>query len=493
MPALSDRPIATKLTWMNLLVSGVALLVACGAFIGYDLITFREGAVRNLTTQAQIVGANSVSALLFNDPAAAKTTISALEASPNIVSVGTYTPDARPFAKYQRNPNATMPDLPAIAPGQTEAYRFQGEHLILSHLIVFQGNPVGIVCIQSDRSGVNTRFKHYVAIAALVWLASLLTVLLISSIFRRGIALPIIELAETARAVSRDKNYSVRAKPTAQRGEIAVLIEAFNEMLVEIQGRDQRLQKAQDELEQRVQDRTAQLEVANKELEAFSYSVSHDLRAPLRSIDGFSQALLEDYADKLDATGKDSLQRVRSASQRMSVLIDDLLNLARVARSEVRKEKVDLTALAQAVAKELQQGDPDRHLEFVIREGLSAEGDSLLLRLVLQNLLGNAWKYTSRHDCGRIEFGLDQNGGQPVYFVRDDGAGFDPRYKARLFGVFQRLHGPAEFPGTGVGLATVQRIVRRHGGDIWADGDVEKGATFYFSLLQANRHLEEAS
>ncbi len=485
MSSSQDRSIANRLTRMNMLVSGAALLLACASFIGYDLITFRQNAVRNLRSQAQVIGDNSVSALVFNDPDTAKNTMSTFAASRNIVFVNLYTADGRPFAQYQRTARAKILELPPIKTGQGETYRFQGEDLALSRVIVFQGAPVGIVTIQSDGSGVNARLIHYVEIAAVVWLVSLLAALLASSVFRRGIALPMIGLAETARIVSRDKKYSVRATAAGEHGEIALLIEAFNEMLSEIETRDESLQKAHNELEQRVRERTAQLEVANKELEAFSYSVSHDLRAPLRSIDGFSQALLEDYADRLDASGKDSLQRVRAASQRMSVLIDDLLNLARVSRGEVRREKVDLTALAKAVANELQQGEPDRQVEFVITDDLCAEGDSLLLRLVLQNLLGNAWKYTSHHDCGRIEFGADETNGSSVYFVRDDGAGFDPRYKARLFGVFQRLHGPAEFPGTGVGLATVQRIVRRHGGDIWADGAVEKGATFYFSLFSS--------
>jgi PAS domain S-box-containing protein len=226
----------------------------------------------------------------------------------------------------------------------------------------------------------------------------------------------------------------------------------------------------------------AQLEAANKELDAFSYSVSHDLRAPLRSIDGFSQALLEDYGDKLDSVGKDHLQRVRRAAQRMSTLIDDLLNLSRVTRSEIRRERLDLTAVVRSIAEELQRGAPSREVTFVITEGLTVDGDSRLLRVAIENLLGNAWKYTSSHSSARIEFGLKQDNVQPAYFVRDDGAGFDPRYSERLFGAFQRLHAATEFPGTGIGLATVQRIIRRHGGEIWAEGAVEKGATFYFTL-----------
>jgi PAS domain S-box-containing protein len=225
-----------------------------------------------------------------------------------------------------------------------------------------------------------------------------------------------------------------------------------------------------------------ELEQANKELEAFSYSVSHDLRAPLRSIDGFSQALLEDYEDKLEAQGKDYLRRVRAASQRMSQLIDDLLSLSRITRAEMRYEKVNLSVLAESIAAELQETQPERQVKFVIEEDITAYGDSHLLRVVLENLLSNAWKFTSKHPRAKIEFGATQHEDKPVYFVRDDGAGFDMAYIDKLFVPFQRLHAETEFPGTGIGLATVQRIVRRHGGSVGAEGEVEKGATFYFTL-----------
>jgi PAS domain S-box-containing protein len=226
----------------------------------------------------------------------------------------------------------------------------------------------------------------------------------------------------------------------------------------------------------------AALAVANRELEAFSYSVSHDLRAPLRGIDGFSQALLEDYPDRLDEQGKDYLQRVRSATQRMGALIDDMLSLSRVTRSEMKRETVDLSALAQSITEELQTTQPERRAEFVIASGLTASGDARLLQVLLVNLLDNAWKFTGKHPQARVEFGCTQVEGEPAYFVRDDGAGFDMTYADKLFGTFQRLHTEAEFPGTGIGLATVQRIVHRHGGRVWAEGKVEEGATFHFTL-----------
>ena len=225
-----------------------------------------------------------------------------------------------------------------------------------------------------------------------------------------------------------------------------------------------------------------ELTAVNRELEAFSYSVSHDLRAPLRGIDGFSQALLEDYAEKLGAKGKNYLQRVRAASQRMAQLIDDLLQLSRLARSEMRREDVDLSGMARAIAADLQKTQPDRQVDVRIAQGVVAEGDPRLLRVVLDNLLSNAWKFTSKNPRATIEFGVIENDGRPAYFVRDDGAGFDMAYGDKLFGPFQRLHAPTEFPGTGIGLATVQRIVHRHGGRVWATGAVGQGATFSFTL-----------
>lgn len=235
-------------------------------------------------------------------------------------------------------------------------------------------------------------------------------------------------------------------------------------------------------LEDRVRDRTAQLEAANREMEAFCYSVSHDLRAPLRAIDGFSQELLHTYADKLDELGKHYLQRVRAGSQRMAQLIDELLQLSRLSRSDLNRQSVDISAVATAVAAELQRLEPGRQVTFLIEPELTAYGDPGLLRIVLENLLNNAWKFTSRHPRATIEFGTAESEGQRAYFVRDDGAGFNPTFAGKLFGAFQRLHKERDFPGTGIGLATVQRVIHRHGGRVWAEGAIEKGAAFYFTL-----------
>jgi PAS domain S-box-containing protein len=223
-------------------------------------------------------------------------------------------------------------------------------------------------------------------------------------------------------------------------------------------------------------------ETANRELEAFSYSVAHDLRAPLRGIDGFCQVLLEDYVGRLDEAGVGYLQRVRSSAQRMGHLIEGLLALARVNRSELGDDRVDLSARARACLADLAATEPHRAVEVHVADGLLARGDGRLLGVLVDNLLRNAWKFTSKRDRARIDFGCSERNGVPVYFVRDDGAGFDMRYADKLFGAFQRLHGPREFEGTGIGLATVQRIVQRHGGRAWAEGAVGRGATFYFTL-----------
>jgi PAS domain S-box-containing protein len=243
-----------------------------------------------------------------------------------------------------------------------------------------------------------------------------------------------------------------------------------------------RAEREIEELNVALQRRATELEVANRELESFSYSVSHDLRAPLRTIDGFSQALLEDYREQLPGDAQHFLERVRVAAQRMAKLIDDLLELSRISRIPVERKPIDMSALAQGIATELQQAEPERKVEFDISPRMKGNGDPALLRIALQNLMNNAWKFTSRKASARIEVGSTNGKGPRAFYVRDNGAGFDMAYANKLFGAFQRLHAVTEFPGTGIGLATVQRIIHKHGGRVWAESVVDQGATFYFTL-----------
>lgn len=286
----------------------------------------------------------------------------------------------------------------------------------------------------------------------------------------------------TMRADGQKEWYLTTKVPLRSPGGETIGMIGINHDITQIRKSAEAIRQLNAELEQRVIERTAQLEATNKELESFAYSVSHDLRAPLRSIDGFSQALIEDYRGALDATGQDYLRRVRTATQRMALLIDDLLALSRITRGEMRRATTDLSALARGIVADIRKEQPQRAIDIKVARGMKPQADPRLLSVALDNLLRNAWKYTARQPNPQIEVGVEQKEGQPVYFVRDNGVGFDMRYAGKLFGAFQRLHSDSDFPGTGIGLATVQRIIRRHGGEIWAQAETGKGATFFFTF-----------
>ena len=345
------------------------------------------------------------------------------------------------------------------------------------------------------RFGISTRAMEQakadtltqgIGIAVLVIAATVTLLIIVSGFLTRHL----LALAQGAQKIAAgDLNVTINAD---QRDEVGDTARAFNTMAISLKETREEMRRLNEQLEQRVTERTAQLLTVNQELETFSYSVSHDLRAPLRGIDGFSQALLEDYGDKLDESGKNMLRRVRAASQRMAQLIDDLLNLSRVTRYEIRAEPVDLSLLARSIASDLQKTQPQRQALFEITEGLIAHGDPRLLRIMLENLFSNAWKFTSKCEHANIQFGANHDQGEPGFFVRDNGVGFDMAYADKLFGPFQRLHASTEFEGTGVGLATVQRIIHRHGGRIRAHAAVGQGATFYFTLPPCTAEAQDA-
>jgi signal transduction histidine kinase len=474
--------IRQKLTWMNMLVSGAALLLACTAFAGFELADFRETLVRGLSIQAQIAGANSASALLFNDSDSARNTLSALNAAPDIISASIYTPSGSLLADWTRDPGGTVPPVSQTPPGLTEGYAFTAKELVVVHAIEFQGKRVGTVRIRSDLRQINDRLLRFAGIVAAVLLVSLLGAFVFSSIFQKATALPIAQLVETARIVSREKKYSMRAPDTSNADEIAVLIEAFNEMLEQIQARDMALQGARDELELRVVRRTAQLEAVNRELESFTYSVAHDLRAPLRHIQGFATALTEDCAHLLDSAAREYLNRMVESTRRMDQLINDLLGLAQVGRQELHFRPTELGPLVQGVIRDMAVETNGRNIQWRVVDLPRVECDQGLIKLVFYNLLSNAVKYTRPRNPAVIELGEMTVAGEEVIFIRDNGVGFNMKYAHKLFGVFERLHRQEDFEGTGVGLAIVQRIVHKHGGRIWAEAGIDQGATFFFTL-----------
>ncbi|MCP3136716.1 sensor histidine kinase [Pyxidicoccus xibeiensis] len=270
------------------------------------------------------------------------------------------------------------------------------------------------------------------------------------------------------------------------RRQLVHLAGDYESLLEQAQAQAAALRASEARLETRVALRTQELQVANRELETFCYSVSHDLRAPLRAVDGFSQALQEDDGERISPEGHEHLRRLRAAANRMGQLIDDLLRLSRITRAELVREPVDLSAIATEVADALRRAEPGREATFHLAPGLTTRGDARLLRVVLENLLGNAWKFTSQRSGARIEFFAESREGRPRYCVRDNGVGFDMAYAGKLFSPFQRLHRPADFPGTGIGLATVQRVIHKHGGDITAEAVPDGGATFCFTLEEAH-------
>lgn len=474
--------ITKKLARMNLLVCGAALLLACAGFFTYDLFTLRADIVRSLDVQTQIIGSNSISALVFDDPHAAEMTLSALKAAPHLVSAGIRKQDGAVFAVYRRDSAALPFAYEPIPPGQSQIHGFRDGRVFLVRKLVFNGQNIGTISILSDLEEMKDRELKFTIIVAVVLLVSLGTAMWISSFARRSIAQPIAELSDTARAISRDKNYSIRANIAGGHDEILSLVTTFNEMLDQIQARDAALVETHAALEQRVQERTAQLRAANTELEAFSYSVSHDLRAPLRHVSGFSGMLQEEYGPLMDPGAQRYLQKIQDGANRMGELIEDLLRMAQVGRKELVLAPTDLNLLLQNVLADLQSECAERLVEWQIGKLPITECDAGLLKQVFINLLSNALKYSRRRELAIIEIGSFEEKGSLVLFVRDNGAGFDPRYADKLFGVFQRLHRPDEFEGTGVGLATVKRIIQKHGGTLWAKSELEKGATFFFSL-----------
>ena len=498
-PLIRFRSVREKLFAVVLITSLAALIVTGVSLFFYDLRTYQETSAKDLAIQAELVGRATGAALQFDDRRFAEENLGLLRARPAIRAAALYNAKGSVFAKYLRDEEAAANGVPAL-PG-TDGTEIKDDRIHAFRRIVENQEIVGTVYLEADAE-TSARVASYVAIATTVMVASLLVSILLSSWLQAGITMPIIEVARLSRQVVERKDFSMRATRTTD-DEVGTLVDAFNDMLSEIQARtaaleaskrdlereiaereqaDREVRRLNEELEERVRERTAQLQETNRQLESFSYSVSHDLRAPLRAIDGFGQALIEDYGEHVNEGMRRYLGRIRAATLRMAQLIDDLLNLARISRVELSWSDVDLTAMARQVLTELKHADSERHVEMFVWDDVTARGDPRLLRIVLENLLGNAWKFTRSVEHPRIEFGMLRDAETCTFFVRDNGAGFDMAHVDKLFVPFQRLHAMNEFPGTGIGLTTVQRVVHKHGGRIWAHAQRGKGATFYFTL-----------
>ncbi len=485
---------------MNMLVSGAALMLACIAFFAYDLYSFRMGIARNLSTEADIVGSNTVSALVFNDARSAENTLLALKASPNVVYGAVYTPVGQPFASYWRDRQEEALPLPALPANQTQSQWFDGQQIAVLHSIVFQQRLTGFVYIRSDlRIIIHDRLKSYAFISIVVMLLSLVFALLVSRISQRVISQPVVGLAEIARAVSQEKNYSIRAVPTGSRDEVSTLIEAFNEMLAQIQQRDAALQKGHDELEARVLERTTQLAATNKELELknreveratklksqFLANMSHELRTPLNAIIGFSDLLAEQTVGPLTDKQGRFVGHVRNGAQHLLQLINDILDLSKIeaGQIEIHPENFQIkdalpevlsTVRPLAMAKTI-------NVEQNLESDMSIYADRVRFKQILYNLLSNAVKFTPKH--GQVTIDCRQEGELVRISVSDTGVGIRPEDQGIVFEEFRQAENAGQMQeGTGLGLAITKRLVEQQGGEISLQSEVGKGSCFTFTL-----------
>lgn len=480
---LRNVPIKRKLALAMMLTGGTVLLLTSLAFMTYGVITARRNLIQNLNILAEITAANASAALLFEEPKTANEILSKLEAEPSVLKAALYTRDRKVLAHYP--PSTSDTNFPPAETGQIS--RFKSGVAEVFYPVHENDRWVGTIYVQSDLSPLFDRFRLYAIIVIAVMATAVAIIILLSSWLQRQISGPILELADTARSVSERRDYSVRAKVVGT-DELGALTQAFNHMLNQIQEREAALRTSQRdlqelnrELEQRVSLRTAELASTNKELEAFTYSVSHDLRAPLRHVDAFAQLAAEETSGASPEMRK-YVERIRVGVQNMGRLIDDLLNLSRVGRADLVQQQVSLNGLVEEVISEMQPELENRKIQWMIGRLPTAVCDPGLMKQVFANLIANAVKYTRPRAEAVICVDLEKVEGEPVIFVRDNGVGFDSKYAAKLFGVFQRLHRAEDFEGTGVGLAIVKRILDLHGGRIWAASELDKGATFWFTF-----------
>lgn len=490
--------VRNKLILVVLATNFVALAVAGIALVVYDLRNYRDGWANDLITQGEIMGRASAPALTFSDPNSANAYLALLEARPGIKAAAIYNAHGKLFARYVRSdsPAIVFPELPDV-----DGFRISGDEIMLFSRIVENDEILGTVHLRANYQ-MYERMARYIGILATVMVFSLLVAFLVALWLQARVTRPILAVTDAARQVVTRRDYTQRVRKTTN-DEIGYLVDAFNDMLAEIGLRTAAIETSRRELEHeiaeraraeedlrtlnleletRVSERTGQLESANKELEAFSYSVSHDLRAPLRAIAGFSTMLVEDHGQDLDPEAHRKLDVILRETGRMGMLIDDLLAFSRLGRKVLQLTELDMNELAQTTFDSLNEQHPGPPVEFKLGALPRGQGDRTLIGQVWANLLSNALKFSAHQDKPLIEVNAISDENEYIYFVRDNGAGFDPRYQAKLFEVFQRLHDASEFPGTGIGLALVQRIVSRHGGRVWAEGKPGAGATFYFTL-----------
>jgi signal transduction histidine kinase len=494
MNLLRDVPIRRKLVLILMLTTGGALLLAGVGLLSLDYFRFRQEMVTDLEALAEIIAQNSTASVTFRDTQAARETLSALGAKSSVLAAALYNEDGSAFATWSRSGRTSRIPLRPEPDGS----RFRGGSLLLFEPVVLNGKRIGTVYLESGLSQVRARLRLRAATVIAVFLAAALAALGFSSTLQALISRPILDLAGTARAVSERNDYTLRAEKTSA-DELGRLVDAFNQMLVQIEERDTALLAAKDDLEHRVQDRTQELQTANvelrqsnRELDDFAYIASHDLKEPLRGIHNYSMFLLEDYGDKLDGDGKAKLETLMRLTRRMEVLIDSLLQFSRLGRVDLAMDDIDLGQIVAEVLDSLDINLREEGVEVRVPRPLPVvHADRARVGEIFYNLIVNAVRYNDKPRKW-IEIGwLEED--PPVFYVRDNGIGIQEKHFDSIFRIFKRLHSREKFGGgTGAGLTIVKKIVERHSGRIWLDSIPGEGTTFYFTLAKGDSVAEDA-
>lgn len=466
----------TKLLFLTLFTSALGIALVCASLIFVENQNYRQQLESELHVIAGILAEQSAAALVFEDNDQLSSIIASLKRIETIRQACVYNQQGNVMTALTGSGDGQCPSI-----NSTLEVGFVEDVYRLVMPVTLDNEVVGQLFLASHLEALRRHIRTFVFVASGIGAVILIALVFLALRLQRIVSEPILSLSQTAERIAQDHDYSIRA-PVSGTDELGRLGNTFNEMISTIQTQNRRILESRDNLERIVEARTSELSMANRELEAFSYSVSHDLRQPLRAIEGFGQALEEDCGDQLNETGKDYLRRIRAASVRMAGLIDGLLVLSRVSRQSMENQTVDLSQLLAEIAEELQGISDDVPTEVHIQPGMRVVGDSRMLRVAFQNLLANAWKYSAKEDRRIVEVLSRREGRWVVIEVIDNGVGFDMRYIDKLFVAFNRLHTPSEFGGTGIGLATVYRVVRRHHGEISATSQLGEGASFVMKL-----------